>query len=149
MLICEYSIFNLSQSKLNSVVVDVGKKYLNLQVITFLPPANEVWGKVMFLHLCVILFTGGGGLCLSMHHRSHDRGVSVRGSLSGGSLSRGVSGWGGGSLQGVSFWWGSLSGRPPYGKRAGGMHHTGMHSCMNYKITLLYKMLTNDKKCPH
>ena len=27
-----------------------------------LPPANEVWGKVMFLHLCVILFTGGGGL---------------------------------------------------------------------------------------
>ena len=25
----------------------------------FLPPANEVWGKVMFLHLCVILFTGG------------------------------------------------------------------------------------------
>ena len=26
-----------------------------------LPPENEVWGKVMFLHLCVILFTGGGG----------------------------------------------------------------------------------------
>ena len=26
--------------------------------ITFLPPANEVWGKVIF----VILFTGGGGL---------------------------------------------------------------------------------------
>ena len=24
-----------------------------------LPPANEVWGKVIFLHLCVILFTGG------------------------------------------------------------------------------------------
>ena len=28
---------------------------------TFLPPANEVWGKVMFLHLSVILFTGEGG----------------------------------------------------------------------------------------
>ena len=27
-----------------------------------LPPANEVWGKVMFLYLCVILFTVGGGL---------------------------------------------------------------------------------------
>ena len=26
---------------------------------TFLPPANEVWGKVIFLHLSVILFTGG------------------------------------------------------------------------------------------
>ena len=27
--------------------------------ISFLPPANEVWGKVIFLHLFVILFTGG------------------------------------------------------------------------------------------
>ena len=27
----------------------------------FLRTANEVWGKVMFLHLCVILFTGGRG----------------------------------------------------------------------------------------
>ena len=26
----------------------------------FLPPANEVWGKVIFLHLSVILFHGGG-----------------------------------------------------------------------------------------
>ena len=25
----------------------------------YLPPANEVWGKVIFLHLSVILFTGG------------------------------------------------------------------------------------------
>ena len=24
----------------------------------YLPPVNEVWGKVMFLHLCVILFRG-------------------------------------------------------------------------------------------
>ena len=30
----------------------------------YLPPANEVWGKVIFLHLFVILFTGGG-VCLS------------------------------------------------------------------------------------
>ena len=27
-----------------------------------LPPTNEVWGKVIFLHLFVILFTGGVGL---------------------------------------------------------------------------------------
>ena len=27
----------------------------------YLLAANEVWGKVMFLHLCVILFTVGGG----------------------------------------------------------------------------------------
>ena len=25
----------------------------------YLPPANEVWGKVIFLHVCVILSTGG------------------------------------------------------------------------------------------
>ena len=31
--------------------------------ISSLPPANEVWGKVMFLLACLILFTGGGG-CL-------------------------------------------------------------------------------------
>ena len=35
----------------------------------FLPPANEVWGKVIFLHQFVILFTGGvcgcsGGVCV-------------------------------------------------------------------------------------
>ena len=30
--------------------------------LILLQPANEVWGKVMFLHLCVILFTGGWGL---------------------------------------------------------------------------------------
>ena len=28
-----------------------------------LPPANEVWGKVIFLHLSVILFIGWG-ICL-------------------------------------------------------------------------------------
>ena len=40
----------------------------------FLLPANEVWGKVMVLHVCVILFTGAGeGWLPSMHHRSHDQ----------------------------------------------------------------------------
>ena len=32
----------------------------NSRRLLFLPPANEVWGKVIFLHLFVILFTGGG-----------------------------------------------------------------------------------------
>ena len=57
-------------------------------------------GKVMFLCLCVILFTEGVH-CPCMHHRSHDQGGSLsrgglcpmgclsRGSLPGGSLSRG------------------------------------------------------------
>ena len=41
--------------------------YLTFLIVKmFLPPANEVWDKVIFLHLFVILFTGGcllpGGL---------------------------------------------------------------------------------------
>ena len=46
--------------------------------LKFLLPAKDVWGKVMFLHLSVILFTGRA---LSQHnHRSHDqRGVFVQG----------------------------------------------------------------------
>ena len=45
----------------------------------------------MILHLCVILFMGGGGLCPIVHHRSHDRWVSVQGGLClGGSFSRGL-----------------------------------------------------------
>ena len=28
-------------------------------VLFFLPPANQVWGRVIFLHVSVILFTGG------------------------------------------------------------------------------------------
>ena len=73
-------------------------------------------GKVMFLHLPVILFTGEGSL---------PRGVSVQGglcpgrslssgSLNGGSLSGGVlCPWGSlywGSQSGVSVHWGSLLG---------------------------------------
>ena len=27
--------------------------------LSFIPPANAVWGKVIFLYLSVILFTGG------------------------------------------------------------------------------------------
>ena len=56
----------------------------------------------------------GGVVCLSMHHRSHDRGV-CQGGVSGVSLSGGVSVWD------VSVW-GSVSGGlcqgdPPYRQR--------------------------------
>ena len=43
--------------------------------ISYFPAANDVWGKVMFLHPCVIVFTGVG-LASHMHHgsQSHDQG---------------------------------------------------------------------------
>ena len=36
-----------------------------------LPPANEVWGKVIFLHLSVILFTGGSTWAGNPHEQIH------------------------------------------------------------------------------
>ena len=94
------------------------------------------WGKVMFLHLSVILFTGGifypGSLCPGGWSLSRGRGlcpgcgslskrgsrsrgwVSVQGgSLSGGLCPGGVSVQGGSLSRGVSVQGGSLSGRPP------------------------------------
>ena len=84
------------------------------------------WGKVMFLHVSVILFTEGVSVSVSVRGRSWSLsrgslsgggfcpgGVSVWGSLSGGSLSRG-------SLsrevfvQGGSLSAGSLSWRHPH-----------------------------------
>ena len=63
-----------------------------LKADVLLPPANEVWGKVMFLHLSVILFTCVRGWLTSMQHWSHDQppgwwsasrggGVCVRGGV--------------------------------------------------------------------
>ena len=76
--------------------LNLNTKYKHLKQTTFnlLSPANEVWGKVMFLHMCVILFTEGW--LPSMHHMSHDQGVCIRGrgSASRGSASSGVCIWG-------------------------------------------------------
>ena len=85
---CEHTIIlfrssltnNFASSKLISVFLpgwtswNLGKTIWNECVVWafFLPPPNKVWGKVVFLHLSVILFTGGcipecngtGGVCL-------------------------------------------------------------------------------------
>ena len=85
----------------------------------FLPPAKEVWGKLMFLHMSVILFTGGvsvwcyflSGCLIHVPSRGGSlslvtcsfQGVSVqgefmsRGGLCPGRVEGGLSG-GGGSL---------------------------------------------------
>ena len=107
-------------------------------VHSLLPPTNEVWGKVIFLHLFVILFTGGG-VCLVQ-----------------GGLLRGVPGPGGGCLawsrrgpwsrgrvpglvpEGCLAPGGCLVETPRMATAAGGTHSTGMHSCCNCERTESY-----------
>ena len=126
--------------------------------VTYLPPANEVWGKVIFSEACVknsvhrgwyLPPRGGGGV--------PGLGVSAPGGVPapGGSAPRGVPGpggvvcsqggaWSGGScllpggclvrgsclLQGGA-WWRS----PRMANAAGGTHPTGMHSRFQYVTT--------------
>ena len=83
------------------------------QSATGLLTAQQSCGKVMFLYLSVILFTGRG-LCPG--------GVSVQGGLCPG----GVSVWGGVSVRGVS-----VRETP---RTAGATYPTGMHSCYDNNI---------------
>ena len=87
-----------------------------------LPPANEVWGKEIFLEACVknSVHRGGwsapGGCLL------------LRGAWSGGVCSR----------EAVCLFLGGMPGGDPswMATAAGGMHPTGMHSCLIYFITI-------------
>ena len=56
----EVTMSNVLLSLLGSIYIE--ERYFEAASIhwRFLPPADEVWGKVMFLHVSVILFTGGG-----------------------------------------------------------------------------------------
>ena len=72
-------------------------------IVILLPPANEVWGKVMFfIPMCHSVHRWGRGWLPSMHNRSHDQGVCIRGVClqvglhSRESVSRGFCIWGGG-----------------------------------------------------
>ena len=70
----------------------------------YLPPANEVWGKEIFLHLSVILFTEGGVPGQVPQAGTPPGRYTPRGAVHVGR----------------------------YGQQAGGTHPTGMHSCLPY-----------------
>ena len=59
-------------------------KYLSRFKLNSLPPANEVWGKVIFSDASVILFTGGEGVVLQGGQPRG--GAASRGSASRGGL---------------------------------------------------------------
>ena len=128
---------------------------------TYLPSANEVWGKVICLQVCVC---PQGGCCPSMHCRwypsmpcSRSRGGAIPACIAGGipaCLAAGLGGWRGiwsrsrptatGEVEGGLVWGGGawpgvclLQGVPggdthPTTTAAGGTHPTGMHSCLWY-----------------
>ena len=101
----------------------------------------------MFLHMSVILFTGGRGV-LSQHALQvvSQHALQQGGGCSRGVCSRGVCSQGECLLQGVpAQGWGLLRGgveTPPFQKQtatvADGTHPTGMHSCI--ETCLLYDM---------
>ena len=125
-----------------------------------LPPSNEVWGKVMFLHLSVNLFTAGIGWLPSMHPRSHDWGVCIQGVClqgrclppagyaSGGmSASRGVLHPGVCIQLGVCLQGGWED--PPMGYyriRLTSEIPTGMHSCAKRDINMIHRGMGKDTK---
>ena len=121
----------------------------------------------MFLHLSVILFTGGvsvqgrvsfqsGGLCPRVGVSVQVGDLCPEGSLSRRSLSRGggLCPGGpclGGSLSiGVSAHWDLCPGglwhrnRPRYGGRAGSANPTGMHSCLQL-VLKMFVALDNEE----
>ena len=99
-----------------------------MNFIYSLPPANEVWGKVIYLQVCV--YPQGGCLVPG-------------GAFSGGAWSGGSGPGGGvpGPGEGECLLWGGAWGvpggclveTPQTATAAGGTHPTGMHSCLNLK----------------
>ena len=56
----EKQLYTIKKLSLYSHRLNFIRSYTYCQSLRFSPPANEVWGKVIFFHLSVILFTGGG-----------------------------------------------------------------------------------------
>ena len=103
-------------------------------VKVLLPPANEIWGKVIFSQACVKNSVYRAGMpgptgCL-LRGVSAPRGCLVlEGVCSGGGWSRGVSGPRRCLVLGGVCSGGMPVGDPPTAAAAGGTHPTGMHSC--------------------
>ena len=98
---------------------------------------NEVFAKVIFLHLSVIHSVHGGGVGYpSMPCRSVPRGSPIfRGGVSnfsGGGVSNFLGGGGWGDFFLISAFFGDTPpprDHPECGQRSAGTHPTGMHSC--------------------
>ena len=105
--------------------------YARYKALLFLPPANEVWGKVMFLHLCVILFTVGCMMSLPVWLPDP---MLLRGGVS---IQKGVTPSRGHDT--TPHWYCHLVAVT----KAGGTHLTGMHTCFYTVLTVLISFNKN------
>ena len=110
-----------------------------------LPPATKLWQRNVFTPVCHSVHRGG--LCPSMHHRSHDQGVPVQGRdlCPGGSLSG--SGLGGVSVQGVSVQGGLCPGGLHLGDRDPHTVTSGWYA--SYWNAFLLETIFNCSFCTH
>ena len=93
------------------------------KILEYLPPANEVWGKIIFSQAFVILSTGMKGWLPRMHHRSHDQRVWIWGGVPQGEV----------CLQGICLQGGCLhpgGGSAPRGSASRGGVHPGRGVCI-------------------
>ena len=76
----KFIFLNSDDNEMRSTVIKTKKVISTIQC---LPPANEVWGKIMFLHLCEILFVRAVGFpaCTTGHmtRGSASRGIGIGG----------------------------------------------------------------------
>ena len=96
----------------------------------YLPPANKVWGKVIFSEACVKNSVNGG--CLVWGRLVPGGGACSRGVWSGGSGPRGCLLWGSGPGGVTCSWGGAWCRHPQMVTAAGSTHPTGMHFCIFY-----------------
>ena len=112
-----YPYYHAGEGYMQVKVTGIGKE-ITIKLKRLLPPANEVWGKVIFSQACVKNSVHGG------------EGGAIPACIAGGipaCLAAGLQGWGGvlpgGLLRGIT--------PPPWtATAAGGTHPTGMHSCL-------------------
>ena len=132
---------------------------------TLLPPANEVWGEVMLLHLSVILFTMGGVYSIAGTHplgrHPLGRHPPHLGRYPLGRYPPGQTPLGRHPLGKHPLGRHPSLGRQPivrhpprrppsdttgYGQQAGGTHPTGMHTCFVLILAMfLFFLISNTK----
>ena len=132
----------------------LGKR--NAVLFSLLSPANEVWGKVIFLHLSVILFTGGTWAGAPLAGTPPWPGTHPRDQVYPPSrytprdqVHPPGPGTPPGQVHPPGTRYTSLAGTPlgavhagRYGQEAGGTHPTGMHSC--FFFACIWKISTSE-----